>query len=459
MTTTTPTRHAPGPKGHPVLGFIPELNQDALGFLLGLRRDYGDVVRFRIGPAPVYLVSHPDLVKGILQDNNTDYHKDIATDKIKTLLGLSLLTGEGEFWLKQRRLIQPLFHRQRIASFATTMTDATTRMLDKRWQGHAQRREPLDIAKEMMHLTLDIVGWTLFSTDVTKDADRIGNALSAALVLAMRKLRAIIDLPEFVPTPTNRQYQQAKAVLDDVIYGLIRSRRESGEDAGDLLSMLMNTRDEDTGEGMSERQIRNEAMTFFVAGHETTSNALTWTFHLLAQHPEVRTRLEQEVDEALAGRTPTAEDVAKLPYTRRVLEESMRLYPPAWAIGRKPLKPITIGGYDVPKGSNIIMSTYVVHRHPDFWDEPERFDPDRFLPERAQGRHRYAYIPFGGGPRLCIGSNFAMMEAQLILATITQRYRLEHVPNRPVLAESLITLRPKHGLPMTLTPRTSRLYP
>jgi cytochrome P450 len=396
---------------------------------------------------------HPDDIEYILRRNNTNYHKGIAHQRFKSLLGEGLLTSEGKFWLKQRRLAQPAFHRQRIAGFATTMTNAAASMLEH-WQSYAANGQAFDISAEMTRLTLQIVGQTLFRTDISGDeAKVVRDALYVALdYLSYRVAHFTLEPMEYIPTRRNRQYWRARRILDKVVYDIIAERRQSEEDTGDLLSMLLLARDEETGEGMSDKQLHDEVMTLVLAGHETTANTLTWTWYLLAQHADVERKLHDELASVLGGRVPVVEDLQRLPYTKMVIEESLRLYPPAWGMSRHAVADDEIRGYRVPAGSEVAVVQYVTHRHPEFWDNPEAFDPDRFTPERSAGRPNFAYFPFGGGPRLCIGNTFALMEAQLILAMIAQTYRLRLVPDQTIEPEPIITLRPRRGISMTLEP-------
>lgn len=459
-----PARAAPGagrdapPEalGSPLLGVIPALRADAPGFLLRRRAELGDVFSFRIGPRRRLFVAHPDAIERVLVGNNANYRKHSVYRKLRPLLGDGLLTSDGQRWLRQRRLIQPVFHRRRIAAFGEAMTASTRALLGGRWARAAEEGRPLDVAAEMMRLTLTIVGRTLFSADVSGDAETVGRALSVSLRHANGRMRALVDLPERVPTPANRRFLRSRRALDALVYGLIAERRRQGlaTAPNDLLTLLLEAGDGAEGaERMSDRQIRDEAMTLFLAGHETTANALAWAFLLLARHPAERRRLEAELDGVLGGRVPTAEDLGDLQRTERVVKEAMRLYPPAWAIGRRSLTGDVLGGYAVPGGTDVLISAYVTHRHPELWEDPEGFDPDRFLPERSADRHRFAYLPFGGGPRQCIGNGFAMMEATLVLATVAQRYRLALVPGSEVALEPTVTLRPRHGLPMRLERR------
>lgn len=340
-------------------------------------------------------------------------------------MGDGLLTSEGDFWLGQRRLIQPVFHRKRIADMASIMTKYTQQRIEM-WGLAAKNGETVDIAQEMMQLTLNIIGETMFSTDVSGDAKAVGEALTTVLHYNNRQLRQpLITAFSF---RQRRQFKKALKTLDTIIYDMIEARRESTETNQDLLTMLLRARDEETGEGMSDRQVRDEAMTIFLAGHETTANALTWAWYLLSTHPNIAKKLHEEVDQVLSGRVPTVEDLPNLIYTEMVIKEVMRLYPPAWVIGRETLAADDIGGYRIPPKSSVMFSPYIMHRHPTYWDNPTAFDPERFAPENDKRHPHFTYFPFGGGPRLCIGNHFAIMEAQLILAIIAQHYELHLAP-------------------------------
>ena len=320
-------------------------------------------------------------------------------------------------------------------------------MLDQ-WEAAAKTEQQVDIAQEMMHLTLRIVAQALFSTDVAQDAPTFAQAFNKANVF-LGKYLSFPFPPLQVPTPPNRRFHADLKILDEVVYQIIRERRQTKEDKPDLLAMLLSAVDEETAEGMTDLQLHDEVLTLLLAGNETTAMALAWAWYLLAQHPEVEARLAAELETTLAGRTPTLEDLPRLPYTQMVLEETMRLYPPAWFLMRKAIHEDTIGGYTIPANTFISYSAYTLHRHPDFWDTPERFDPERFTPERSANRPRFAYLPFGAGPRLCIGNSFAMLEGQLILATVAQRYRFTLVPGHPVTPEPALTLRTRSGVLVT----------
>jgi cytochrome P450 len=433
------------------------LRDNRLGTLRRLASEYGDVVSFRVGRQRLVLLNHPDHVEDVLVTRARLFKKGRALERAKGLLGEGLLTSEGTFHLRQRRLAQPAFHRQRIAGYAAAMV-RHARLTADRW--HAG--DVLDIAAEMNRLTLTIVGETLLGTDVESDAAGVRDALTAVLEAFQITMSPFAAVLERLPLPSVRRYRRAQAALDRIIYRIIEERRKHPDDRGDLLSMLLLARDDEqdgdtSGAGMSDSQVRDEAMTMFLAGHETTANALTWSWHLLAQHPDVERRMHEEIDAELGNRTPTADDVARLGFTRLVLAESMRLYPPAWGIGRRALKDVEIGGYTIPKGTVVLVSQYLLHRDARFFPDPERFDPDRWQPERSGGKglKNPAYFPFGRGTRVCIGEPFAWMEGVLVLATLGRRWRLEQLDQRPVGLKPAITLRPARGIRMRVAARTS----
>ncbi|HZW02487.1 MAG TPA: cytochrome P450 [Anaerolineaceae bacterium] len=454
MTTkmSEPTRAVmpAGPRGFPVVGVLPKVWRDPLNFFLQAGIDYGPVARLEMGAKVFYLVTGPEEVKYVLQDHHHNYRK--GYDQARPLMGNGLVTSEGSFWLKQRRLIQPMFNRGRLAFFSNFMTQATEEML-QRWQTAAERGDTLDMADEMMRLTQTIIVRAMFSTEIGDQAGALGTAFDEALGYLNRVLFSPSPLLTTLPTPANRRHQRALQYLDDFIYGLITAKRRSGEDSNDLLSLLVFSRDEETGEGMDDRQIRDELMTIFLAGHETTANALAWTWYLLSKNPQVETRLVAEIDSVLDGQPPAMDDLQKLVYTPLVLHEALRLYPPAWMFARHAVEDDVVGGYAIPKGEMLMFSPYVTHRLPEHWPKPDRFDPERFLPERSQDRHRFAYYPFGGGPRLCLGNNFALTEAQLVLARVLQRFRLHLIAGVEVRPTPIATLQPRPGVPMTLEPR------
>jgi len=417
------------------------------------REQYGDVVHYHIASRPIFLICHPDDIRYVLVENSKNYTKGRGLEKAKPLLGNGLLTSEGAFWLRQRRLAQPAFHREHIESLAGVMTSVIDGML-QRWERYATDGTTFDATGEMMTLTLTVVTRALFNTALTQDdIQTVSRALPPLLRWATERVTSIFDFTEKLPTPDNRRRQYYTESLNRIVYGIIEERHRSGQQHKDLLGLLMGARDEDTGAMMTDQQLRDEVMTIFIAGHETTALLLSWIWALLSWHPDVRRRVEAEVDEVLSGRRPTAADVPKLSFLGMVVNEALRLYPPAWAILRSPIRDDTIRGYRVPAGATIILSPYVTHRHPEFWENPEGFNPERFTPERVRARHKYAFFPFGGGPRLCIGNNFAITEATLVVAMVCQRYRIDLVPGHPVEPELGFTMRVKHGLPVRLVRR------
>src|SRR5476649_1400387 len=452
-------RKAPGPRGGLLMGSLQHVRKDPLRMLMQSFREHGYVVRFTFGPIVAHLVSSPDGAQQVLAENNKNYGKQTRGFKnLRYVLGNGLLTAEGDFWKRQRRIAQPGFHRQKIAGFAQTMVraaEATAERLE------AKRGQTLDVSAEMSRLTLRIVGETLLGHDPSDAADEVGSAVSYLLHIANIRTSRVIDLPPIFPTKENRLFRKAIGTLDEVVMRIIHERRREEqalpatggartraalETRGDLLSMLMEAKDAETGQSMDDQQLRDEAMTIFLAGHETTAMAMTFTMLCLARSPPVLRELREELAQTLNGRSPTLEDLPKLRFNKMVVQEAMRLYPPAWVITRSVNEADQIGGYDIPAGSLVFISPYVTHRHPRYWDDPEGFDPRRFEREPAKG----AYYPFGAGPRQCIGSAFAMMEAELVLATLAQRVRLELAPGAPVELDPSITLRPKNGLLMTV---------
>jgi len=394
---------------------------------------------------PWTLVFHPDGVRHVVQENHFNYRKGGISNQVLSLtLGNGLLTNNGESWLHQRRLIQPVFHRQRIAAFGRLMTESALAWIE---ETNIDAQQPLDLFQEMSGLTLTIVGKALFGTDMLAHKERLFQASSTINHLEAQSLYVpgLLSLP----TPQRRRLYEARTTLYTVVDALIDKRREISTES-DLLTMLLQARDEETGEGMTDQQVRDEVLTLLGAGQETTANALCWTFLLLSQHPDIEARLREEYQQVLGGRAAQMEDLPRLPLTRMVLEESMRLYPPAWAFARYAIAEDEIGGYTIAKGAYVLLFPATTHRHPDFWERPDVFDPERFEPERVARRHRFAYFPFGGGPRLCIGNQFALTEAQLILATILPRYQFRLLPGANVVPEPLVTLRPRGGLFMTI---------
>lgn len=441
---------APGPaRRYPLANWF-ALRRNPLEFLEGLARDYGDVARFRLGPVFVHLINDPELIRSVLVTRAEAYHKGRGLERAKRLLGEGLLTSEDSIHLRQRRLMQPAFHRERISGYGDTMVRYAERAAE-RWKPG----ETIDVHREMVGLTLAIVGKTLFDADVEEEADEIGGALTEAMELFNRLFTVPFgELLEKLPIPATRRFERARGRLDATIARLIAERRRNPGDRTDLLTLLLLAQDtEGDGGGMSDAQLRDEAMTIFLAGHETTANALTWTWHLLSQHPDVETRLHEELDRVLDGRPPGVADLPRLRYTEMVLSEAMRLYPPAWVVGRRAIVEHELAGYRIPAGSILLLSQWVTHRDARFFPDPLRFDPLRFTPEASAARPKFAYFPFGGGPRVCIGEGFAWMEGVLLLATIARRWRFSRTDGAPVTPAAMITLRPKGGLPMRIEER------
>lgn len=434
-------RRPPRPRGLPFLGNVPRLRRDPLGAMTEWARTHGDVVGLRLAIAQGFLISHPDDIEHVLVTANRSFVKPWLLRQAGEMLGDGLLTSDGELWLRQRRLMSPPFHRERIASYGGAMVELTERMLDGWRDG-----EVLDLHEEMMHLTLAIVARTLFGSRVDDVAEDVGWALEIALKRFVDRIGPM-RLLDRLPLPRNRRFASARDRLDAIIFRLIRERRATTDPRTDLLGMLLDATDEE-GRHMSDRQLRDEAITLFLAGHETTAIALSWTWMLLALNPEVERKLLDELDDVLRGVPPTVEDLPRLRYTAAVIRESMRLYPPAWRIGREAIQECEIGGYPVPIGSQVIMSQWVVHRDPRFFAEPERFLPERWEANRAAALPKFAYFPFGGGARRCIGDTFAIMEAALVLATVARRFRLAPAQPTPIEIWPSITLRPRTGILM-----------
>ncbi|HEU0014479.1 MAG TPA: cytochrome P450 [Longimicrobium sp.] len=439
----------PGPRG-PLAGLrgFRAFHRDPAGALADLRRAHGDVARFQVATARLYLLSHPDLVRDVLVTHHRNFIKSKALQRARIILGSGLLTSEGDFHLRQRRLSQPAFHRDRVAEMAGTMV-RHAEAAGARWRAGAE----MDVAREMNRLALAIAGETLLGAGVEGEADAIGGALDDVLGLFKRLHNPFGALLDRLPVPGTLRMRRARRRLDDTILRAIAARRASAGPRGDLLGLLLAARDDEgDGGGMTDAQLRDELLTLFLAGHETTANALAWTWHLLALHPDAEARLHAEVDAALGGGSATADDYTRLPYARAVLAESMRLYPPAWVVGREPLEDYEAGGCRIRAGSIVLMSQYVIHRDPRWWDAPDAFRPERWTPELEASLPRFAYFPFGAGPRKCIGEGFAWMEGVLALATLARRWRLRHAPGARVAPKPLITLRAT-GLRMRAEPR------
>jgi cytochrome P450 len=447
----------PGPRGLPILGVLPAVRRNPTAVFMSAALRFGEVAYLKIGPRRGYLITNPADVRHVLQDNARNYHKSPLYDKLRMSLGNGLLTSEDDFWLRQRRIAQPAFHRQRIAALAGVMADAA-RDAAAEWQTIAAGGQPVDVADEMMRLTRTVVLRALLGADLGPFAARLDPAW-AVMNQHIGESFWSLGFTDRLPTAKHRRFKAARAVVREAVDHVISQRRRSPTDSADLLSMLLSARDEETGEGMTDEQLRVEVTTFLLAGQETTSLVLTWTWYLLSQHPGAQQRLEEEIDRALDGRPPEYADLVNLPFTRMVIDEALRLYPPAWGFSRQALADDELGGFHLPRGWLAFVIPYVLHRLPAFWQHPDMFDPERFSPERSADRPKFVYLPFGAGPRQCIGNQFALIEAQLIVATLAQRYRLHLVPGHPVEPWPLITLRPRFGMPMTIAHRQASRSP
>jgi cytochrome P450 len=423
--------------------------KDPLPFLSQMVRDYGDVVCLGgIGAQKFYLVSHPHDIEHVWKSHHRNYVRGSNFQLLKPLGGDGLFLSEGDAWRAQRRLLQPAFHISRLTGMVDTMNASIAAML-ARWQTAIRPGTPFDLEREMMGVLIDISARTLFGTEVAADAATIDESITTAFSILHRRVLSAVPFPWWVPFPSHVRFLRAVAALDEVVYRLIDERRRSAVEGGDVLSTLLSVRDE-AGEPMSDRQIRDEVVTLLVAGHESTGATLSWLLYLLSRYPMVAARVKAELAEVLGGRTPTFQDLPRLQYLSLVLKETLRLYPPFWMLTRTPVADDVLSGHRIPAGSILMFSAYVTQRRPEFWPNPEAFDPERFLPERSEGRPPFAYFPFGGGPRLCIGARLAEMQSLLVLAAVLQRYDFHAVPGRRVEPAAMLSLRPQGGLWMTL---------
>jgi cytochrome P450 len=443
-------RRPPGPSRTWLFGNLKEFGRDQLGSMTRWAREYGDLVSARFGPKRVVFANHPELVEQVLVEQNRKFIKHYRLRRTKRTLGQGLLTSEGDFWRSQRKLAQPAFHRERIAAYARLMVDFTERMLESWADGQVR-----DVQDDMMRLTLEIVAKTLFDAEIGGDTADASAAMETLMRAFIARSGSLVNPPHWLPTPHNLRVERAIRRLERILVSIIAQRRKSGEDRGDLLSMLLHAQDEDSGRRMSDRQLRDEVMTLFMAGHETTANTLAWTWFLLAGHPDAEARLHAELDLVLDGRPPTVADLPRLAYTERVVNETLRVFPTVWVVGREAIEPVELDGYRIPAGTTVFMPQWVIHRDGRWYDDPEVFRPERWEGGLIQRIHRYAYFPFGGGPRLCIGNNFAQMEATLVLATIAQKFRIRLAPDAVVEPLATITLRPAHGVKVILEKRRS----
>ncbi len=432
---------------------IPEIQRNPLAFLECNAAAHGDFIHYPLGLWEVFQLNHPDLIEQVLVTNQRNYSKNtVQYNTLAKITGRGLLTSDGRFWRRQRRMIQPAFHRQRVLGWGQTMLNATQNMLQS-WEPFAQSGQPIDLDQEMMSVTLNIIGEALLGLDLQADAGQLSHAVLTMLDYVVYRSQQLVALPLMVPTPRNRRVREGLQLLDDLIDRAIRDHEQGKANPDTILSQMLTAVDRETGEKMSRAELRDEVITLLVAGHETAASGLNWLFYLLSQNPAAEDELLTEIDGALNGRLPTTDDLPNLPTVQRVIAEALRLYPPAWVITRRAIAADILLGAPIPANALIIMSPYTTHRHPAFWEKPNQFYPDHFLPEAEKVRPRYAYFPFGGGPRLCIGDQFAKVEMGLVVTAVLQKYRLQLLPNHPVVADPLVTIRPKHGMMMTVQNR------
>ncbi len=432
------------PRGLPYFGQYFDVIRDPLALFTDGRDRFGDVVPFHFGPYTFVVLSDPAAVQHVFVRNHANYEKSRSYDGLRLVMGNGLVTSEGSFWKRQRKLSQPAFHHKRLAQLADKMVRCTDDLV-LQWQGSSGSR--IDLHDAMMRLTLRIVGHTLFSTEMSAEAGALGPAISVALHRANAEAEAVVRLPLWVPTPANVRFNRARKTLDKAIHRIIAERRANPTDRGDLLSMLMSVQDEETKEQMTDQQLRDEVLTVFLAGHETIATHMSWMWKILTEHPEWALRVRDEAQTVLGDRAPSFADLPKLELTGRVIDEAMRLYPPVWITERQAIERDEVCGRTIEPGTIVAACQWTMHRHPALWDDPLRFDPDRFLPEAVKARHRYAYLPFGAGPRICIGNNFALMEAKIILVTLLRHFDIEVEQPHARRMDPSITLRPDGGMP------------
>lgn len=439
------------PPARPLLGHLPEIRRDPLGFFARAAAEYGAVVPIRMGPQTVLMVNDPALVKQVLQDKFENYRRSKFYDVIRPILGEGIFLSEGERWLRQRRLLQPPFHGRDLIGMTERMAGAVSDMLD-RWRGPAMRREPVDMAQEMMRLTLDVVFRTLLTVRLPNVSDTVYEALKVVLNEAEQRVWSILPMRDRLPTASNRAFRKAMAELDDIVRQVIADRRADPEAPRDLLTILLEAFPNCDSDPAEAQELRDHVISMIIAGHETAANVLIWMWTLLSRSPDVERRMREEVAQVTAGRTPTIDDVRKLSFTANVFSEAARLYPPVWTFSRQAMEADWLGGAPVKKGDTIMVCAYAMHRNPQHWENPEGFDPDRFDAARSEARHPFAYFPFSAGPRTCLGKRFGLIEGAVVAAMVVQRYRLELVPGHQIEPAPMITLRPRGRVPMWLRP-------
>jgi cytochrome P450 len=443
---------APGPRGHVLVGALLDVWRDRLGLMTGVTEDFGDVVRFKMGPKTLYFFNHPEHAKHVLSDNQANYRKGIGLIHAKRVLGDGLLTSEGDLWRRHRRIIGPSFQRDRIAQFAGVVVDEAHQLIG-RWRVAGGQ---VNVVREMTDLTLGVLGRTLLDADLGPH-ETLGDAFEVAQDQAMFEMVTLGMVPGWLPTPRNRRFRTAREELEHLVEEMVaqRENRPRADDDGedDMLSRLLDDYRDEPDAQLKQKRLRDELITILLAGHETTSSTLSWTWYQMQGHPEIAERVHDEAVAALGDRDPVYEDLHRLPYTTMVIQEAMRLYPPVWILPRRAIGPDVIDGYEIPPNADVLICPYTLHRHPDFWENPEEFNPDRFATDQVTVRHRYAYIPFGAGPRFCVGNNLGMMEAVLVAAMVAREFRLRLVPGHEVVAEPMLSLRARGGLPMTVEAR------
>ena len=448
-----PARPAPlaGPRAKPLVGHLPQIRRDPLSFFARAAAEYGSLVPIRMGSETVLMVNDPALVKHVLQDNFTNYRRSRFYNVIRPILGEGIFLSEDERWLRQRRLLQPPFHGRDLIDMTSRIASAVSDMLD-RWRAPAARSEPIDVAQEMMRLTLEVVFRTLLTVRLPNVSDTVYEALKVVLHEAEQRVWSMLPMRDRLPIPSNLAFRRGMAELDEIVRKVIADRRSDPEPPRDLLTILLEAFPNCDNDPVEAKELRDHVISIIIAGHETAANVLIWMYALLSRSPEIERRMRQEVTAVCADRAPTIDDVRKLTYTANVFSEAARLYPPVWTFSREAVEDDWLGDVRVAKGSNIMVCAYAMHRNPRYWENPEGFDPDRFLPERSADRHPFAYFPFSAGPRTCLGKRFGQIEGVIVAAMVAQRFRLELVPGHEVAAEPMITLRPRGKVPMWVRP-------
>lgn len=447
MRTSAPV--PPGPRGLPILGIAAEARKDTLGFFARMAAEYDGVSLLPIGTEKVFLLNDPNALEHVFVTNWRGYRKSDFYNKVRPLFGNGIATSEGEYWRRQRQLMNPAFHRESLQRIGTIMRDSMAAQVAD-WHDRPAG-QPINMSAEITSLALAIVMESLFGADAQAHTGAIARAVDTMLEICERRVWALPDLHGHPVSPLYWRHRRARATLDRIMYDIIERRCQAGEAGNDLLGMLLSARDPETGDGMTNEQLRDETTTLLVTGHESTANAIVWVLYMLARHPDIEGRVREEIDRVCGSATPSDDDLRGLGYQRMVISEVMRLYPPAWTVSRTALEDDVINGYRIPAGSSVMISPYVIHRNPRYWPDPDKFDPSRFSQEQQDQRPKFAYIAFGGGPRSCIGGNFAMMEMQIVITMLMQAFRLELAPQPPVEREAVISIRPKRGIRFNAT--------